>query len=252
MIKSYFAALLVFAALLIGLVSIGAALTKSSIANAAVSETAALQSSLPPCLNLESDIAEIQRVQKANDKTSFKYDGTHNRKYDGTHDRKYDGTLDRKYDGYRKILHAATALELATRLAYAETMAANCVKQQDRIVDLVASVIGNRVRIRGGDVHSVIFQRDQFASSLNFYSESRYRDFLCPSDRELWNKVLAKMRTNLEQSKPSGSVSKDTVNYYLYRHSARFKAPNWKLEEVVTSNEEIRECIRVFRDPAWE
>lgn len=182
---------------------------------------------LPHCVNSESDITEIQRVQKANSKTSS------------------------KYDGYRNILHASTALELATRLAYAETMAANCANQEEQVVGLVASVIGNRIRIRGGDINSVVFQKNQFSSSLNIYTESRYRDFLCPKDGELWNKALTKMRANLEESKPSVPIPKDAVNYYLYRHSDRFKAPNWKLDEVLIPAATTRECIRVFRDPGW-
>jgi hypothetical protein len=222
MIKNY------CAEVLIGIFLIGPAFAGSLVADAAVSRIPATQLNLPSCLNLESDIAEIQRVQKGNYKTSH------------------------KYDGYRNILHTATALELAARLTYAETVAANCETQQDRIVDLIASVIGNRVRIRRGDVGSVVFQRDQFASSLNIYPESRYRDFLCPSDSSLWNLALATMRANLEESKPSAPIPTDTVNYYLYRHSERFKVPAWKLAEVSTPDEKTRECIRVFRDPAWK
>lgn len=194
---------------------------------AAASITSTSQSNLPACVKLESDIAQVGRVQKENSKTPH------------------------KYDGYRNILSADTTLELAARLVYAETLAANCSKQEDLAVDLVTSVIGNRIRIRRGDVKSVVFQKDQFASSLNIYPESRYRDFLCPSDNELWRKVVAKMQINLAQSKPSAPISKDTVNYYLYQHSDRFKAPAWELEEVLIADK-TRECIRVFRDPTWK
>lgn len=200
----------------------------SAAETALVAKTSAPHSSLPPCVNSESDIAHVRSVQKENSKTSH------------------------KYDGYRSVLHADTTLELAARLAYAETAAANCANQEEPIVDLVTSVIGNRIRIRRGDVNSVVFQRDQFASSLNIYPESRYRDFLCPTDDELWKKVFAKMRVNLEESKPSAPIPTDTVNYYLYRHSDRFKAPNWKLEEAAIEDKTLRECIRVFRDPAWK
>jgi hypothetical protein len=183
---------------------------------------------LPYCINSSSDLAQIKDTQKANAKTSS------------------------KYDVYRKILHGTADLELATRLAYAETLAANCPGEQDRVMDLVASVIGNRVRVRHGDVRSVVLQRDQFASSLNIYPESRYRDFMCPTDSELWNKTLAKMRTNIESSKSSASLPGDALHYYLYRHSDRFEAPDWKLDEATTTDEELRKCIRVFRNPSWK
>lgn len=185
-------------------------------------------SPLPECVHSVIDIAGIQRVQKTNQKTSH------------------------KYDGYRNALGADASLGLAARLIYAETLAANCPRQEDHIVDLVASVVGNRVRIRQGDVKSVVFQRDQFASSLNIYSESRYRDFLCPNDAELWQKVVTAMRVNLERSTPSAPIPNDAVNYYLYRHSNRFTAPDWKLEEVAVADNKTRECIRVFRNPAWK
>lgn len=193
-----------------------------------VSKTSAPSPIIPYCVNSEGDIAEIQGVQKAHQKTS------------------------NKYDGYRHILHKSTTLELAARLAYAETLAANCPQQEDPVIDLIASVIGNRIRLRHGDIANVVFQKDQFASSLNIYSESRYQDFLCPKNAELWNKALTKMRTNLEQSKPTASITTDSVNYYLYQHSSRFKAPNWKLEKVAFTDEKTRECIGVFRDPTWK
>lgn len=183
---------------------------------------------LPLCVNDARDIAEMQDVQKANPKTA------------------------RKYDGYRKLLNKDNDFELVARLAYAETLAANCPQQIDPILELVTSAIGNRIRIRHGDIKSVVFQRDQFASSLNIYSESRYRDFLCPNDGTLWNKTITRMRINLESPKPIASIPADTVNYYLYRHSDRFKAPDWKLEEAMITDEKTRNCIRVFRNPTWK
>ena len=189
-------------------------------------ETSGASSSLPSCVHSERDLASIRHVQKANPKTFH------------------------KYDGYRQTLRASSNLELAARLVYAETLAANCPGREDRLADLIAAVIGNRIRIRG-DAESVIFQRDQFASSLNIYSESRYRDFLCPRDSGLWIKSLGAMRANLESSKPNAPILVDTVNYYLFRHSDRFKAPAWKLREATIADSEIRECIRVYRVPGW-
>lgn len=190
--------------------------------------TSSATHNLPQCINSRRDIAEIQRVQKANAKTP------------------------NKYDGYRKSLHASTPVELVARLIYAETLAANCPELNDRIADLVASVIGNRVRIQRGDINTVVFQKNQFASSLNVYSESRYRDFLCPTNGELWEIALERARINIDNSKPSTEIPKDAVNYYLYKHSDRFKPPNWKLEETPIADKKTRECIRVFRDPAWK
>lgn len=183
---------------------------------------------LPRCVNSGSDIAQILSTQKANAKTTS------------------------KYDGYRDVLDGATDLELVTRLAYAETLAANCPSHADQAMDLIVSAIGNRIRVRRGDAKSVVFQRDQFASSLNIYPESRYRDFLCPTDDELWKKAGVKMQAHLEDSKPNTPLPKDAVNYYLYRHSDRLKAPDWKLEEARVYDEKLRECIRVFRNPAWK
>lgn len=223
-LKSFIAAVL----MLCSLIETGLAQPPTTETTSSVSKTGAPQPTVPDCVNSESDVAEIKSVQKANYKTPH------------------------KYDGYRNIFRATTDLELAARLAYAETVAANCSKQEDQITDLVTSVIGNRVRIRHGDVKGVVFQKDQFASSLNIYPESHYRDFLCPNNGELWNKVLAKMRANLEDSKPGAPIPKDTVNYYLYQHSERLKAPAWKLEEVLITDKKTRECIRVFRDPAWK
>lgn len=185
------------------------------------------RSELPRCVHSDSVIAAIRAAQQANPRTS------------------------RKYDGYREALAADTPLQLATRLAYAETLAANCAAQNDRIADLITAAVGNRIRIRGGDVASVVWQRDQFASSLNIYRESRYRDFLCPRDEELWRMVTAKMRANLEAATPVALLPKDAVNYYLYRHSERFSAPDWQLQEVALDDASTRACIRLFRAPYW-
>jgi hypothetical protein len=203
--------------------SLGAALLIAIFMEAAVAEPA-----LPRCIDAASDIAAIAAVQKENRKTPL------------------------KYDGYRRLLESATDLELAARLVYAETLAANCPDQNGRVAELVTAVVGNRIRIRRGDGRSVVWQRDQFSSSLNIYPESRYRDFLCPRDGTLWQDVLAKMRVDLEGSAPAGAVPEDAVNYYLYLHSDRFKAPAWQLAEIPINDEKTRQCIRVFRAPGWK
>jgi hypothetical protein len=223
MMNKYFAAALVTCALMeTGFSPLAAADTPS-----APIATHNPRPALPYCIDSSSDLAQIKDTQKANAKASS------------------------KYDGYRNILHGTTDLELAARLAYAETLAANCPDDVGEVMGLVASVIGNRIRVRRGDVRSVVFQRDQFSSSLNIYPESRYRDFLCPGDAELWNKVLAKMQTNLVDS-PDSTLPNDAMNYYLHRHSERFKAPDWKLEEVAVHDGKTRDCIRIFRNPTWK
>lgn len=223
MMNKYFAAALVTCALMeTGFSPLVAADTPS-----APIATHNARPALPYCINSSSDLAQIRDTQRANAKASS------------------------KYDGYRNILHGTTDLELATRLAYAETLAANCPDDQEEVIDLVASVIGNRIRVRRGDVRSVVFQRDQFSSSLNIYPESRYREFLCPDDGKLWSKVLAKMQANLADS-PGSALPNDAMNYYLYRHSERFKAPDWKLEEAAVHDGKIQDCIRIFRNPTWK
>lgn len=191
-------------------------------------EPALARSELPRCADSGGALALIEGVQKANRKTAA------------------------KYDGYRKLLQDDTPLELATRLAYAETIAARCPDRESEVADLITAVIGNRIRIRGGDVESVVFQRDQFSSSLNIYPESSYREFLCPRDRDRWRETLAKMRANLEAPAAGSAIPNDAVNYYLYKHSKRFKAPDWKLKEAQVADVKTRECIRVFRAPGWK
>jgi hypothetical protein len=198
------------------------------IALLATANAALAQTPLPVCIDSPDVIAEIQRIQASNRKSA------------------------RKYDGYRKALSASPDAELATRLAYAETLAANCPDHNVQVSDLVAAVIGNRIRIRHGDVKSVVYQRDQFSSSLNIYPESRYRDFLCPRDVELWNLIAGKVLGNLQEAGPGKPIPQDAVNYYLYRHSPRFNPPAWELEEIVLEKGAVRDCVRVFRDSGWK
>lgn len=213
---------------ILGFVPLAGHLNLEAAAEVVSTKMSAPHPQLPHCVEAPTEIAEIAKTLQANSKTAF------------------------KYDGYKKALHGDSDVELAARLAYAETVAANCPKQEDRILDLVASVIGNRVRIRRGNVKDVVFQKDQFASSLNIYSESQYRAFLCPNEAELWKKALAKVRQNLGASGPTAAIPTDTVNYYLYRHSDRFKAPPWKLKEAAIQDGKVTECIRVFRNPKWK
>src|SRR5262245_55554670 len=111
---------------------------------------------LPGCVDSPSDLETIVQAMKSNSKTSH------------------------KYDGYKKVFGGASDSELLARLAYAETLAANCPSENAKVAPIVTAVIKNRVTIRKNDVASVVFERDQFASSLNNYSESRSKEFLCP------------------------------------------------------------------------
>ncbi len=179
---------------------------------------------LPNCINDPAKIDGIKATIKANSKTS------------------------NKYVGYKKVLNSDSDIELAARLVYAETKATRCEKMNNDIVPVITEVIANRVKIRKGDVQSVIFQRDQFASSLNIYDESNYKDFLCPSDSALWSKVYSETFSALSD-KTKGS---DTVNYFLYKHSPRWTKEPWKLEEDTSLTKGVHECIRAFKNPTFK
>lgn len=179
---------------------------------------------LPNCVNDPATIETIKAKIKANSKTA------------------------NKYDGYKKVLASDSDIELAARLIYAETKATNCASLNNQIAPAITEVIANRVKIRKGDVQSVIFQRDQFASSLNIYDESNYKDFLCPNDSALWQKAYSEAFSALSD-KTKGT---DTVNYFLYKHSPRWTKEPWKLEEDRSlTNANTRQCIRTFRNPSF-
>lgn len=181
-------------------------------------------SQLPKCINDEREIEVIKNKIKINSKN------------------------ENKYDGYRKALTSDTGEKLMARLVYAETKAANCEKLNSQIIPVITKVIANRVKIKKGDVKAVVFQCNQFASSLNIYSESNYKDFLCPKNAVLWNQALKESSLALtDKSKPS-----DTVNYFLYKHSPRWTKEPWKLEEdTVLTKENMRDCIRAFKNPTF-
>ena len=179
---------------------------------------------LPNCIDNPTEIEAIKTKIKANSKTS------------------------NKYDGYRKAFASDSDTELAARLIYAETKATKCEKQNDEVVSVISQVIGNRVKIRKGDVKSVVFQRDQFASSLNIYSESNYKDFLCPNDGDLWGKSYYAADVALSKT----TKGTDTVNYFLYKHSPRWTKEPWKLEEDTSLTKKVSSCIRAFKNPGFK
>jgi hypothetical protein len=154
-----------------------------------------------------------------------------------------------KYQDYRQSLQRESDAEIVARLAYSETKAANCAAIEGQILPLILSTIGNRVRIRGGDVRSVVFQTDQFSSSLNLYPESRYREFLCPKDEILWGQALAQATSVLAGPSPRS----DVVHYFLFRHSPKWPKPPWNYPEATEgTTPQIRECVRFFHNAGWK
>lgn len=136
-------------------------------------------SAMPQCFEDEKDLAEIKRVQKANSKSAH------------------------KYDGYGRLFEKAAISddEILQRLIYAEVVAGGCGEDSQKAVTPIAEVIVNRVKKRQGDIRSVVFARNQFASSLNIYSESAYKHFLCPRDKQLWMRSLARRMTLGQENK---------------------------------------------------
>jgi hypothetical protein len=187
----------------------------------------AAPSTLPRCVNDQKTLDKIEKIQKENAKNSH------------------------RYDGYREALSEANDVELFTRLAYAETLAANCTSQNAEVSSLIVNVIGNRVIQRNRDIKSVVFERAQFASSLHNYSNSRFKDFLCPQDETLWLDIRKKVDAFLKAG--SGPLSADTVNYFLYQHDPRWTKEPWNLKENATSaTGSARNCIRTFRNASWK
>lgn len=178
---------------------------------------------LPKCVKESAEVQNIVKITKKNADTSA------------------------KYDGYRKALASDSDQALAARLIYAETIAANCPSQSTTVLPLIAGAINNRVQIRKGDVKSVVFERNQFASSLNHYSSSKYLDFLCPADVDLWTQAM-----NLVGKKNS-DLSPVAVNYFLYKHHTGWDKEPWKLPETKISRiSNARDCIRVFENKSWK
>lgn len=180
---------------------------------------------LPKCINDPLIVQDIKDKAKANSKTKF------------------------KYDGYKEHLQGDSNEELAARLAYAETIGANCPSLNREISALIIQVIDNRVKIRKGNVKGVVFERDQFASSLNFYDESRFADFMCPKDPMLWQQVLSETKRRQQTAK---SPNPTTVHYFLYKHSPRWTKEPWNFQEDTDGiKPDVRECLRIFKNPGW-
>jgi hypothetical protein len=201
-----------------------------------------------------------------------------------------------KYDCYMSLLAETDAVELVARLIYSESLAANCSEQIEKFRFPIATTIGNRIAIRKREheltefaaAKSVVFDIDQFASSLNIYESSKFKEFLCPKDRVGWLRSKSLAQAQLRSlttpdkvpSQPSSQLSSETpsqgmVHYYLFKHfdpvtsqeKSRLKQfpigaapsstlpPMWvkQLEQMVgVPYDEFRDCIRFYRNLQWK
>ena len=152
-----------------------------------------------------------------------------------------------KYTAFEREFASENDVERVARLVYAEATAANCGPKTESLVPIIAGVIGNRVRKRGGNVRSVIYQPDQFASSLNIYDESHYREYLCPKDAKIYGRALEAARRAL--AGPT-DVPAEAVHYFLYKHSPRWTKAPWTFPEHAVADD-LRPCLRTFVNPKW-
>lgn len=223
--------------------------------------------SLPKCIDDEKTVKDIKSTMKAN--------------LDSEH----------KYNGYKDALQSSTDLEVASRLAYAEVLAANCSKHNSQIIRPITEVIANRIALKKNDIRKVVFQRNQFASSLNNYCSSRYKDFMCPTDLtkncdpkkihpfenpkrrcppdpnkfcptdlKLWHEVQTQMEIALQKTKDDSTrlLPRNTVHYYLFNHDKKFKVPTWAEGPKAYPQAEfkdsatLKECVKFYRNDKWE
>ena len=170
---------------------------------------------MPKCIDTAKDLESIAAWEKANAKTNF------------------------KYEAMKRLLTSSTDEEIESRLIYSEVNAAHCPEFNQDLIAPIAVVIDHRIEKAHGQVRATIFARDQFASSLNIYPESGWKEFLCPSNAKLWQAV---------QSRKPGSVAVKANNYYLYRHSLKFKPPVWAQKTPMSfqGSQKITSCLRLF------
>ncbi len=195
--------------------------------------SSAVKSNLPNCVNDPAVLEQIEQSRKENSKSAS------------------------KYKAIEIALKTDSDDELVQRLIYAETRGAHCPDRNPEIAKVIAKVIQNRIVKRKGSVKSVVFQRDQFASSLNGYAESEWREFLCPSDERVWLAARAARLASLEPLKgpnkgepaTSNAATSSAFNYYLYRHSSRFSPPTWANVEPIAfpNSDKIADCIKIFK-----
>ncbi|MBK8204547.1 MAG: hypothetical protein IPK68_20330 [Bdellovibrionales bacterium] len=202
--------------------------------NAGNSSAQSPNRSLPKCFDRDADLDKIKNYQKNNSRNEYKYKG-------------YIELFDQS---------AVDDEELLARLIYTETLAAHCPEQQEEpALRTIAEVILSRIEKRSGDIRKVIFERDQFASSLNIYQESGYKDFLCPKSLSLWQKTKEKLRL-LRSGTEKNSLSNTAYNYYLFKHSTRFKPPEWtrtlQAEKKLSNADANSICMAAYSNPQWK
>lgn len=193
-------------------------------------------SSLPNCIEDSKTIQNIEETMKANRRSPH------------------------KYNGYADALKNSSDLELASRLAYAEVLAANCNEHNSQLVRPITEVIANRIALRKNNARKVVFERDQFASSLNKYDSSRYKDFLCPKDTQLWNEVQTQMELALQKPKNENQrlLPTDGVHYYFFQHDKKFTPPAWaegkKAYPTIDfqDSSKLNSCAKFYRNPKFK
>ncbi|MBX7231003.1 MAG: hypothetical protein K1X29_02855 [Bdellovibrionales bacterium] len=166
-----------------------------------------------------------------------------------------------KYEEYKNALQKENRVLTMARLIYAETLAANCDGTEiDKAQKLIASTIHNRVINQNTDytsgVDKTVFTRDQFASSLNFYKESKNESFLCPKlASNIWMTSLnyakqSKEKFNTKSPLFQESDGKDN-HYYLNKHfksrSSQPPKPNWtKKPQSAISKRNENSCVTSY------
>ncbi len=176
---------------------------------------------LPSCVDAPAKIKAIQDTEGSNKKTQH------------------------KYDGFRQALSSDSDEQIVARLVYSEALAANCPSSTNQIMPAIASVIAHRAEAEK-NVRQAVFRLNQFASSLNNYSESRYGDFLCPKDQKLWSAAMAAANKALNSD---DGFPKNMDGYYFFQHfKTPHPAPDWtkKPSEQFPGSAEFSSCVRFY------
>ena len=197
-----------------------------------------------------------------------------------------------RYEAYLRSLRASSGSDIVARLAYAELKEAKCDQHIELIRPVILESIYNRLETRKTElfpgetrpvhelnyqlqkrlVESVVFQHQQYASSLHRYrisprSESPvrvsdgYQNFLCPPQDELFGQIKGETDEYFRSGQRTREYPSDMHNYYLYEHAPEVftTLPEWadysrgtSLPEATTSlNADLRRCYRAFREPAY-
>lgn len=113
---------------------------------------------MPNCVNDEKELAAIKNQMQDYAEKKKKNKGA-----------KTDADKTSKYSEMKRALQTDSDEQLMARLVYSEVKAAHCPEFDSLTAGPIAAVIKNRVRKHNDDVRSVVFEEDQFASSLNIY-----------------------------------------------------------------------------------